>query len=373
MRILYFSLDYTTHDRRFLAKMVEPKHEVFFLRLRAKGTSFEARELPTGVRSVDYPAIEGAIDPPQCRAQMPALQRVLEQVKPDLVHAGPIPTCAFMIALSGFRPLLAMSWGSDILVEARDDEIRRSASKYTLARSDFFIVDCDAVRERIRAMTGAGGDRFVQLPWGLELAHFPRIAPRPPRDEIVVLSTRSWAPIYGIETVVAAFALAYRAEPRLRLTLLGDGPLGAAVERAIALHGLERIVTRPGRVGEDSLGAYFAAADVYLSCALSDGTSVSLLEAMAYGLPAVVTDIPSNREWVTENEGGWLAPAGDAPGFAQGLLAAAHLTEYRRNAIALRNRDVIERRADWVSNSERLLSAYERAFALRQIGSSRGQ
>ena len=45
---------------------------------------------------------------------------------------------------------------------------------------------------------------------------------------------------------------------------------------------------------------WFRAADTYISCAQSDGTSVSLLEAMATGLPLIVTDIPSNREWVVE-------------------------------------------------------------------------
>ena len=365
MRILYFSTDYTTHDRRFLAKMAEPAHEIFFLQLRAKGQLFEGRELPTGVRSVTWAGIEGSIDPPGCLAKMPALRRILDQVKPDVIHAGPIPTCAFMIALSGFRPLLSMSWGSDILVEARDDELSHFTAEYALARSDFFIVDCDAVRERIRAITGAGDDRFVQFPWGLDLAHFPRTAPRiASRDPIVVLSTRSWAHIYGIETVVASFALAYREEPRLRLVLLGDGPLGPEVERAIASAGLGSVVSRPGRVKEDELGAYFAAADVYLSCALSDGTSVSLLEAMAHGLPAVLTDNASNREWIAENEGGWLAPAGDAAGFAHSLLSAARIDEGQRKAIALRNRSVIEQRADWHGNTKKLLEAYERAALL---------
>ena len=68
---------------------------------------------------------------------------------------------------------------------------------------------------------------------------------------------------------------------------------------------------------------WFRAADAYVSCAQSDGTSVSLLEAMATGLPAVATDIPSNREWVVDGQNGWLATDASAEEFADPFLRAA--------------------------------------------------
>ena len=62
--------------------------------------------------------------------------------------------------------------------------------------------------------------------------------------------------------------------------------------------------------------AHFRAADVYLSCAHSDGTSISMVEALASGLPVVVTDLPSNREWIAPGSNGWLGRLGDAASFA---------------------------------------------------------
>ena len=52
--------------------------------------------------------------------------------------------------------------------------------------------------------------------------------------------------------------------------------------------------------------AYLNAADIYVSTSLSDGTSLSLLEAMACSLPVVVTDIPANKEWITDGHNGFL-------------------------------------------------------------------
>jgi len=367
MRILYFSHGYSTHDRRFLAKMAEPGHQVLFLRLRDDGGAFEGRPLPSGVHALRWNGCRGALTPESCLALMPDFQRLLEEVRPDLLHAGPIPTCAFMGALSGFHPLVSMSWGSDLLVEAHESPMVGWAARFALAHSDWYVVDCDAVRQTVTSMVPAAADRFVQFPWGLELSRFPPPGPRRGGGpEIVVLSTRSWSALYGIDTVIEAFALAHAQEPRLRLVLVGDGTMAPRVEEMIAARGLGDVVRRPGRLPEEELGHLFAHADIYLSCSLSDGTSVSLLEALAYGLPVVVTDAPGNREWVEGQggggaEGGWLAPPGDAGAFAQALVQAAHLDASQRQSVALRHRALVESRADWHANTRRLLAVYQQA------------
>ena len=65
-------------------------------------------------------------------------------------------------------------------------------------------------------------------------------------------------------------------------------------------------------ISQERLPDYFRAADLYVSCSLSDGSSVSLFEAMATGLPVVVTEAPGNHEWVLTSDNGWLAAPGDA-------------------------------------------------------------
>ena len=108
---------------------------------------------------------------------------------------------------------------------------------------------------------------------------------------------------------------------------------------------------------------YFKAADLYLSCAHSDGTSVSLLEAMAVGLPVVVTDRPGNREWVVSGKNGWMAPAGDADAFTRSLLLVANMELSQRERISHDNRKIAEARANWDDNFGLLLKAYDRIEA----------
>ncbi len=178
-------------------------------------------------------------------------------------------------------------------------------------------------------------------------------------DKFVILSTRSWEPIYGIEVVMEAFRQAHMENANLRLLLLGEGSIGESVEKFIGDYGLEDVVYRPGMVSHQEVPNYFRSADLYLTCAYSDGTSVSLLEAMASGLPVVVTDDPGNREWVVSGENGWLAPASDATAFGQKLLLAADLHRGERRHICMSNRLKAEKRANWDVNFKKLLDTYE--------------
>src|SRR6266853_2015709 len=103
MRILYFSRAYTPHDYRFLSAMATTAHEIYFLRLERRAS--ETRPVPASVRVVEpyFSAYDGT--PAGLLNIMPAFDRVLDDVAPDLIHAGPIQSCAFMAALSRFQPL----------------------------------------------------------------------------------------------------------------------------------------------------------------------------------------------------------------------------------------------------------------------------
>jgi glycosyltransferase involved in cell wall biosynthesis len=89
--------------------------------------------------------------------------------------------------------------------------------------------------------------------------------------------------------------------------MLGGGPLAGRIHSIVQNAGLIDRVHFPGQVNQAELPEYYRAADLYVSTSHSDGTSISMLEALASGLPVLVTDIPGNQEWVAEQgEVGWL-------------------------------------------------------------------
>jgi L-malate glycosyltransferase len=372
MNILYFSRAYTTHDRRFLKKLSQHAGRVFFLQFEDDGVNYESRPLPDGVERVEWLGGRRAPHAPgDFLESLPHLDAAIQKIRPDAIQAGPVLSCAFLAALIGGRPLFTVSWGSDILVESDRTEWNKWATLFTLKRTDIFVCDCLPVKSKAQAMYPLPDDRVVMFPWGIEIGRYDGndSGHRSSREELgwnnccVVVSTRSWHPDYGIDLVVEAFAEAYRSNSSLRLLLLGDGPAEQDIFKRIESLGLSHVVSCPGRVAEEEIVGKLLAADIYLCCTPSDGTSVSLLEAMAMRLPVVVTDNVGNRQWVEDGVNGRLVKHGDVNRFSSALLELAGDIETRARMGNL-GRKVVERRANWDENVMQLVKAYRRLSRL---------
>jgi glycosyltransferase involved in cell wall biosynthesis len=296
------------------------------------------------------------------------LRRVVREIHPDLIHAGPVQSCAFLTVLAWFRPLVTMSWGSDLLLGARNG-LGRLLAWLTLAGTDVFVCDCEAVR-RVAVDLGMRRERIVVFPWGVDLTHFSPGGDGGLRDRLgwrsclVLISARSWEPVYGVEVLVQGFVLAARHLPSLRLLMLGDGSLRPRIERILDEARLKDRVHFAGQVDQERLPDYYRAADLYVSASRSDGSSISLLEAMACGLPAVVSDIPGNREWVEPGVNGDWFGVGE-PASLAGILRTISSDPASLGAMRTEARRTAEVRADWRKNSARLLDAYKLAVGMR--------
>jgi glycosyltransferase involved in cell wall biosynthesis len=366
VKVLFLSDNTSGHNQRFLEKLSQAGLEVWFL----DPTSNSVAEgwLPMGAHWVrTRQTVLRDSDPATFAAFLPELQHLLAEIAPDLIHAGPIQSCGYLTALSRFHPWLLASWGSDLLLHAERNPEWMQATQAALSSADAFFCDCDAVRARARRLGDIEDSHIVQFPWGIRKGLFAPVGALPSQAEYerepgthVFISTRSWEPLYGIDTLLEAFRKAYRVDSSLRLLLLGDGSEAGRVRRFVEVHGLSRVIRTHDPYPKEDMPKWFRAADTYVSCAQSDGTSVSLLEAMATGLTVVVTDIPSNREWVVEGRNGWLAPARSSEVFADRLLRAAHLSPEERRLFSERNQSIVEERADWDRNFPRLLEMYER-------------
>jgi len=359
-RILYFTRDYTTHDHRFLSKLAKTDHQVYYLQLERRGHTLEDRPVPEPIEQVRWKGGRNPArlsDSPQLYFD---LRRVLAEIQPDLVHAGPLQRSALLAALTGYQPLVSMSWGYDLIVDAQRNAFWRWATRYTLRHSAVMIGDCDTIRQ-LATSYGLPSERIVTFPWGVDLSRFtPGSAPGS-APTFTLLSTRGWEAIYGAEVIAQAFVLAAQQHPELRLVMLGNGSQASLLRKIFERGGVLEQVLFPGLVSQAELPRYYRTSDVYISASHSDGTSISLLEAMACGRPAIVSDIPGNREWVTPGENGWWFvdnnPAALAQAISQAIEKRNQLPEMGQAA-----RLVAEQRAEWEKNFLQLLKAYEIAL-----------
>ena len=360
MRVLYFTEKDSPHDRRFLSALAGTAHQIFALR------QVDCQPMtPEGITELAWPDRRPDWSN-WCSWEDGKKQfnRLIKEIKPDLVHAGPIQGPALLAALAGFRPLITMSWGSDLLLRAKRSPWMRWATQLTFDRTMVFLGDCQTVAAEA-ARYGFPKNRMVLFPWGVDLDHFSPEKGRQAglelktslgwENKFVVLCNRTWAPVYGVDVLAEGFVQAVQENRNLQLLLVGDGPEAEKI-KAI-LNPVDDQVYYTGGVGQEELPGLYAAADLFISPSHSDGSSVSLMEALACGKPVLVSDIPSNREWVKPGEVGDLFWDGDAGSLARGLLSLA--SEPNLMSFGLRARLLAEERANWNHNFQELIRAYD--------------
>jgi glycosyltransferase involved in cell wall biosynthesis len=168
---------------------------------------------------------------------------------------------------------------------------------------------------------------------------------------------RSWETRYGVDVLAKAFVIVAQQKDNVDLILLNGGSQGNTIRKILQNGGVMDRVTFGGQISQTDLPRWYHMADLYISPSHVDGSSVSLLEALACGLPCLVSDIPANKEWVVENENGWLFKDGDANHLAEKIIAAMN-QRAKLPEIGSFARRSAEKRADWKKNAEALMNVY---------------
>ena len=211
----------------------------------------------------------------------------------------------------------------------------------------YIVVSKDLERYLIRRV-GVAASRISQIYNGVDTEHF---APR--RDELgnglpadfadqdmlVIGTVGRLQPVKDQATLLRAFARLVRSHTRVRLAVIGDGPLRGELQTLSEELGIDKLMWLPGAIGNvsDALRRF----DVFVLPSLSEGISNTLLEAMASGVPVVATAAGGNLELIDDGHSGRLFPPGDVTALVQILagyvldpsLREAHAVAARRIAV----------------------------------------
>lgn len=360
MRILYLTRSDSVHDQRFMRTLAESKHEAFVLRLLPGDYPS-----PEGVTAVDWAGLEGGLQAWNLPFAQKQIEQIVKELQPDLIHAGPLQDLAFLAAKTGFQNILSMSWGFDLMKDVQVSKLDEHRARFALARSKALIVDAQCSADKAVEL-GFPREKICIFPWGVDLEHF---SPENARetglewrekagwtDKKVLLCLRSWEPNYGVDVLLHAFERAVQQDPELRLILFGDGSLHETFMELLEAETLKDKVYIGGRVPNQELITCYGAADVYVTPSHVDGSSVSLMEALACGLPTIASDIPANLEWVRHGENGWIFPDDDIQALADTILTISY---HSLAEMASEARKMAVNKADWQKNKQILLECYQ--------------
>ena len=191
---------------------------------------------------------------------------------------------------------ICVSWTSDI-VEMQNQEIINLDEIFEL-----LIVDCSFV-ENLWKKAGLVKTKIFQMPYGIETKKNFEYSARVRKN---IISTRSWYQNYNQKILLEAILLSDNFNSDDEFHFAGEGPTLNYLKVAYESIQSKNFVKYLGKLPHKTIVEVISSYKLYISTSLSDGISVSMLEAMAAGTPVLVSDIEPNRELITHGINGFL-------------------------------------------------------------------
>jgi sugar transferase (PEP-CTERM/EpsH1 system associated) len=273
------------------------------------------------------------------------LFRLLRALAPDIVHTRNLATldCQFVAALAGVPGRVHGEHGWDVI------DVDGTNRKYNLLRRFMrrfvqrYIPLSVELDDWLQRTVHVRPDRIARIYNGVDTERFS-----PARREIlaadqpiVIGAVGRMQTVKDQPTLARAFVRLNGMFPalrgRLRLNMIGDGPLRSEVERVISEAGLSAQSSLAG--ARDDVPEQMRAMDIFVLPSIVEGISNTILEAMATGLPVVATRVGGNAELVVDGETGVLVPPSNSDALAQAI--GAYVTDpvrARRHGAAGRQR-----------------------------------
>lgn len=252
--------------------------------------------------------------------------------------------------LSRFRPYAIYAVGSDVLLAKR---LTRPVLRRSLEAAAVVFANGEYLASQTRLL--APSANVMPLLIGVD-TDFLTPKPSPP-GPTKLLCSRGFLPVYNNESIIRALAQLPDDTPPFHLTFTSAGsllPCAKELASSILPPSRRQQISFLGGVSDEEMHRQLAESEIFLSLSRSDGTSTSLLEAMASGLFPILSDIPQNREWITDSAAnGLLVHPDDHAGLAAAIHSTLTAHDQRRRATA-HNRSLVRTRADCRSNMQTL-------------------
>jgi glycosyltransferase involved in cell wall biosynthesis len=284
------------------------RFELFFLSLTTRG------RLAADLEALGWPVV--ALDePPGFRPSL-ALRILpwLRRWRAQVVHthdAKPLIYGAPAARLAGAARVIHTRHFARLAYLSR----RQTLLTALAARLSDAYVCVSAESARVAAEEGVPADRLRTLWNGIDLERFPFTGPAAESPAVLVARL---SPEKDVATLLRAAALVCHELPSFRLQIAGTGPCLAELLRLRDELSLGGNVEFLGEVRD--VARLLASARLFVLSSTTEGVSLTLLEAMASGLPVVATRVGGNPEVVADGGTGLLVPAGDPGSLARAIL-----------------------------------------------------
>ena len=277
------------------------------------------------------------------------LRNIIAAYKPDVIHVHQANSYGYITAKAnkGKIPQVLTIWGSDVLLLPNKSSVHRRMVQKALKGGDKITADAGFIEKNVTELIG--DNDFTTANFGIDL---PALDIDLEKKENIIYSNRLHNDLYNIDAVINGFAEFYQNHKDWKLVIAGRGNNTDSLKQLAASLLPNSAYKFIGFVDYDTNMEYYQRASAYISIPSSDGTSVSLLEAMASGAIPIVSDLPANHEWITSGKNGIIS---------EGNVAKALEASLKLDLVylAAENNAIIEKKATKKANRKIFLKIYK--------------
>jgi glycosyltransferase involved in cell wall biosynthesis len=271
----------------------------------------------------------------------------------DLIVAAPLTRPISVIPSSTQIPIVGISLAYDLNFES--DNAALSAN---LQECSFIICDCQYICDKVINEYGINQKRVGVIAYGCDLELFAAKSPKT-FNEPSLLVTRNWFPTHSNRIVLDALQRLHSQGMDIKCTFVGDGPELQESKRELIKNSINSNISFLGSKSPIEVAHLMETHEIYISASQSDGSSVSLMEALASGMICVVSNFPSNLEWIKDRYSGFLFQNGSEESLANTLKEVLALDPQTLAKIGERARKIAAEKANWGKNKMEFLKFLE--------------
>ena len=223
----------------------------------------------------------------------------------EIMNFGAAGSCTWSFTIHGFQDFV-------------DEAVARLDLK--AASASFVICVSDFTKSQLCRVTDPRyWDRFRVVRCGIDLDAFPLRSPRPMRPVPRIVIVGRLSPEKGHGILLDAVAKLAKDQVPVEVEIVGDGPFADAIRRQEAQLGLYDRVSHSGELLPEDVSRRLAEADIFCMASFSEGLPISIMEAMAIGVPVVTTWISGIPELAVNEVTAMTVPPGNSDALAAAI------------------------------------------------------
>ncbi len=302
--IIFLAHSQSLHTQRWVDYFIKNGWKVYVI-------SFHSHKIP-GAVNINFNL--GEIDPTKSNykylLKLPQIIYYIYKYKPTILNSSFLSSFGLLGFLTFRKNHIINLHGSDVFFNANANSFRRFLYRLVLKKAKHIFSVSDYMTKFLVGQFRVPLKKITTLQYGVNTEIFKKTIPYNKRVYDFI-TNRNFVENSNYHFLLHVFAEIHKQFPATNLLIVGSGPLKPEILKLIHDLNLASPVTVEDRVPQSEMIKRLNSAKIFLSFTRSDGAPLSLFEAVACGLYPILSDNPSNREWVSKGMQGTIIQLGD--------------------------------------------------------------